>query len=154
VDDLLAELQQKRIHMAVVVDEYGGVAGLVTLEDIVEEIVGEIRDEYDVNEESLYERVSDDEYLFDARIPLDDVNELLGLHLSSADSDTLGGFIYGQLGHVPASGEKVSANATQFEVLTVAGRRIRKVRARRLPSEDVADSSSPQLSHSEDASHD
>jgi len=154
VDDLLAELQQKRIHMAVVVDEYGGVAGLVTLEDIVEEIVGEIRDEYDVNEESLYERVSDDEYLFDARIPLDDVNELLGLRLSSADSDTLGGFIYGQLGHVPASGEKVSANATQFEVLTVAGRRIRKVRARRLPSEDAADSSSPQLSRSEDASHD
>jgi len=154
VDDLLAELQQKRIHMAVVVDEYGGVAGLVTLEDIVEEIVGEIRDEYDVNEESLYERVSDDEYLFDARIPLDDVNELLGLRLSSADSDTLGGFIYGQLGHVPASGEKVSANATQFEVLTVAGRRIRKVRARRLPSEDVADSSPPQLSRSEDVSHD
>jgi CBS domain containing-hemolysin-like protein len=67
VDDLLAELQQKRIHMAVVVDEYGGVAGLVTLEDIVEEIVGEIRDEYDVNEESLYERVSDAEYIFDAR---------------------------------------------------------------------------------------
>lgn len=154
VDDLLAELQQKRIHMAVVVDEYGGVAGLVTLEDIVEEIVGEIRDEYDVNEESLYERVSDVEYIFDARISLDDVNELLGLRLSSEDSDTLGGFIYGQLGHVPASGEKVSANATQFEVLTVAGRRIRKVRARRLPSEDGADASAPQLSRSEDASHD
>ncbi len=133
VDDLLAELQQKRIHMAVVVDEYGGVAGLVTLEDIVEEIVGEIRDEYDVNEESLFERVSDAEYVFDARIPLDEVNELLALQLPTEDSDSLGGFIYGQLGHVPAPGEKVAANGTQFEVLSVAGRRIRKVRAHRLP---------------------
>jgi CBS domain containing-hemolysin-like protein len=158
-DDLLAELQQKRIHMAVVVDEYGGVAGLVTLEDIVEEIVGEIRDEYDVNEESLYERVSDDEYIFDARIPLDEVNELLGLQLSSEDSDTLGGFIYGQLGHVPASGEKVPADATRFEVLTVAGRRIRKVRARRLPLADPlqgteADAGLPPPPGPKDDSHD
>src|SRR3972149_1871914 len=107
VDDLLAELQQQRIHMAIVVDEYGGTAGLVTLEDIVEEIVGEIRDEYDVNEESLFERVDENENLVDARIDLDEVNELLSLRLPSGDSDSLGGFIYGQLGHVPAPSEKI-----------------------------------------------
>ena len=135
VDDLLAELQQQRVHMAIVVDEYGGTAGLVTLEDIVEEIVGEIRDEYDVNEESLFERVTDDEYVFDARINIGEVNELCRLELPSADSDSLGGFIYGQLGHVPAPGEKVLAGEVQFEVLSVTGRRIRKVRARRLPPE-------------------
>jgi putative hemolysin len=133
VDELLADLQQKRIHLAVVVDEYGGTAGIVTMEDIVEEIVGEIRDEYDVNEESLFERISDDEYRFDARIDLDEVNELLGVSLAGGDSDSLGGFIYAQLGHVPAPGEKVQANQVLFEVLSVTGRRIRKVRAVRQP---------------------
>ena len=133
VDELLAELQQKRIHLAVVVDEYGGTAGIVTLEDIVEEIVGEIRDEYDVNEESLFERVNENEYLFDARIDLDEVNELLSLRLPSGDSDSLGGFIYGQLGHVPAPSEKIPTEHVIFEVLTVTGRRIRKVRAIRQP---------------------
>ena len=136
VDDLLAELQQKRIHMAVVVDEYGGTAGLVTLEDIVEEIVGEIRDEYDVNEESLFEKTGEAEYIFDARIAIDEVNELCHLQLPNADSDSLGGFIYGQLGHVPAPGEQVLAGGVQFEVLTVTGRRIRKVHACRLPPSD------------------
>jgi CBS domain containing-hemolysin-like protein len=138
VDELLAELQQRRIHLAVVVDEYGGTAGIVTLEDIVEEIVGEIRDEYDVNEESLFERVSDDEYIFDARIDLDEVNELLKLDLPSGQSDSLGGYIYGQLGHVPAPGEKVHAEGVDFEVLSVTGRRIRKVRALRRPAEPPA----------------
>ncbi len=137
-DALLAELQQKRIHMAVVVDEYGGTAGIVTLEDIVEEIVGEIRDEYDVNEESLFERINAGEYVFDARINLNEVNELLELHLPTSESDSLGGFIYGQLGHVPAAGEKVPADQATFEVLSVTGRRIRKVRALRTPSADPA----------------
>jgi CBS domain containing-hemolysin-like protein len=137
VDELLTELQQKRIHLAVVVDEYGGTAGIVTLEDIVEEIVGEIRDEYDVNEESLFERVSETEYVFDARIDLDEVNELLQLNLPSGQSDSLGGYIYGQLGHVPAPGEKVHGEPVEFEVLSVTGRRIRKVRALRLPDRAV-----------------
>lgn len=128
-NELLAELQQKRIHMAIVVDEYGGTAGLVTLEDIVEEIVGDIRDEYDVNEESYVERISDTEYIFDARLDLDEVNDLLKLNLSSEDADSLGGFIYGQLGHIPTLGEKVLAQGVTFEVLVVTGRRIRKVRA-------------------------
>jgi len=146
VADLLTELQQQRIHMAIVVDEYGGMAGLVTLEDIMEEIVGEIRDEYDVNEELLFEQAGEGEFLFDARINFDEVAELLHLGPVETDGDTLGGFIYAQLGRVPAPGEKVTltpaaaegqaetpAGLVQFEVLTVAGRRIRKVRARRLP---------------------
>ncbi|MBP7693196.1 MAG: HlyC/CorC family transporter [Anaerolineales bacterium] len=131
-NDLLAELQQKRIHIAVVVDEYGGTAGIVTLEDIVEEIVGDIRDEYDGDEESYIERLSDADYIFDARLDLDEVNELLGVRLPSDDSDSLGGFIYSQLGHIPAAGESAAAEGVQFEVLTVTGRRIRKVRATRL----------------------
>lgn len=138
-NELLAELQQKRIHLAVVVDEYGGTAGIVTLEDIVEEIVGDIRDEYDADEESYVERVSDAEYVFDARIDLDEVNELLGVKLPSEDSDSLGGFIYGQLGHIPSAGERVGAEGAQFEVLTVTGRRIRKVRARRVEAQPPAE---------------
>lgn len=129
LNDLLAELQQKRIHMAIVVDEYGGTAGIVTLEDIVEQIVGDIRDEYDVNEETEAEQMSDHEYLFDARINLDDVNKLLKIHLPTEDSDTLGGFIYSQLGHVPIPGEKVTTDEVELEVLTVKGRSIRQVRA-------------------------
>src|SRR5262249_7724859 len=137
VDELLADLQQKRIHMAIVVDEYGGTAGIVTLEDIVEEIVGDIRDEYDVDEESLFERVNDGEHIFDARINLDEVNELLDLRLPTSESDSLGGFIYGQLGHVPAAGETVPADSATFQVLNVTGRRIRKVRALRTLATDV-----------------
>jgi putative hemolysin len=146
VADLLAELQQQRIHMAIVVDEYGGMAGLVTLEDIMEEIVGEIRDEYDVNEELLFQQAGEDEYLFDARINFDEVADLLHLGTVETDGDTLGGFIYAQLGRVPVPGEKVTitsapreaeadkpAGPVLFEVLTVAGRRIRKVRAWRMP---------------------
>ncbi len=128
-NDLLAELQQKRIHMAIVVDEYGGTAGLVTLEDIVEEIVGDIRDEYDVNEEAYSEKVGAAGYRFDARISLDEVNELLGTHLPNEEIDSLGGYVYEQLGHVPVAGETFEAEGVVFEVLQVTGRRIRKVSA-------------------------
>ena len=78
MDELLAEMQAKGVHIAVVVDEYGGMAGLVTLEDIVEEIVGEIRDEYDQKEELLVQKVNDDEFVFKARVSLDDFNDALG----------------------------------------------------------------------------
>jgi putative hemolysin len=116
--------------------------------------VGEIRDEYDVNEESLFERIGDAEYIFNARIDLDEVNELLNLKLPSEESDSLGGFIYGHLGHVPAPGEKVTAGEAEFEVLTVSGRRIRKVRAIHLAPEAQPESaSSANLSQGTEANH-
>ncbi len=134
-DELLAEMQSRRIHVAIVVDEYGGVAGLVTLEDIVEEIIGEVRDEYDASEEMLYQQVGPDEYIFQGRIDLDDFNEVMGTHLEKDVADTLGGFIYGQMGRVPAGGEQVQAGDVLLTVEQVSGRRIRKVRARRIQPE-------------------
>jgi putative hemolysin len=128
--DLLPDLQQRRVHMAVVVDEYGGVAGLVTIEDLLEEIVGEIQDEYDT-EEPFVEFVSDDEYVFDARVDLDDLNRLMDVALPTDDSDTLGGFIYAALGKVPAVGDQVAFEGMDFTVESVAGRRIKKVRVER-----------------------
>jgi len=133
VDELLAELQAKRIHMAIVVDEYGGVAGLVTLEDIVEEIIGEIRDEYDQAEELLFQAINDDEYLFQGRIDLDDFNDIMGTNLPHSEADTLSGLIYSRIGRVPAAGDFVRIDDLQLTVEQISGQRIRKVRAQRLP---------------------
>ena len=132
VDELLREMQDNGIHIAIIVDEYGGMAGLVTLEDIMEEIVGEIRDEYDQSEEDLYQKISPDEFLMQGRMDLDDVNELLGTHYSKEVADTLGGFIYGEMGRVPVGGEQVTVEGWTLAVEQISGRRIRKVRARRL----------------------
>ncbi len=133
VDDLLEEMQSQRIHQAIVVDEYGGVAGLVTLEDIIEEIFGEIQDEFDEAEEMLYQRISDEEYIFQARIDLDDFNEVMGSHLVKDEAETLGGLIYTRIGRVPKTGEQVEENGLLLTVEQISGRRIRKIRARCLP---------------------
>jgi len=116
------------VHVAIVVDEYGGTAGLVTIEDLLEEIVGEIQDEYDA-EEPTYKGINEHEYLFDARISLDEVNKLLGVELPDEGGDTLGGFIYSQLGKVPAVGDRVEFENVTMQVLSVIGRRIKQVRA-------------------------
>jgi putative hemolysin len=129
LDDLLAEMQARRIHMAVVVDEYGGTAGVVTIEDIVEEIVGEIQDEFDFGEEAPFQLLQEGEFLFSGGIDLDDVNQLTGAELPKDTSETLGGFIYSQLGRVPIRGEEIEAGGLYLIVEEVAGRRIRKVRA-------------------------
>jgi putative hemolysin len=138
---LLEELQQRKIHMAIVIDEYGGTAGLVTIEDLVEEIVGEIQDEYDPDEEAEFEKIGDDEYLFDASIHLDDVNKLLDVHLPDEESDTLGGFVLTTLGRVPLGGEVFQAKDLEIKVESMTGRRIRKVRVRRLPPAPPAEES-------------
>lgn len=130
VNELLAEMQSQRIHIAIVVDEYGGVAGLVTLEDIIEEIFGEIRDEFDQGEEAPYQKLADGSYVFLGRIGLDDFNEIMGSTLTSIDTDTLGGYIYGCLGHVPHTGETIRESNLLLTVEHVSGRRIHKVSAR------------------------
>lgn len=138
-DELLAEMQARRFHMAIVVDEYGGVAGLVTLEDIVEEIIGEVRDEYDQSEELLYTNVGPQEYIFQGKIALNDFNELMGTHLNTDEADTLAGYIYGEIGRVPVGGEKITVENIELTVEQVLGQRIRKVRARRLQTDSTAE---------------
>ncbi len=135
VSDLLRELQSKKVHIAIVVDEYGGTAGLVTIEDILEEIVGEIQDEYDP-EEFYMDRISDDEYIFSARMDLDDINDLMAVELPTDESDTLGGLVYSILGRVPAVGDSVDVADLHLTVLDVEGRRIVKVKAQRVEQED------------------
>jgi CBS domain containing-hemolysin-like protein len=135
VDELLAEMQSQRIHIAIVADEYGGVAGLVTLEDIVEEIVGEIQDEYDQAEELPYQMISEDEAVFHGRIDLDDFNEIMDSHLATEEADTLGGYIYSRIGRVPKSGETILEDDLELIVEQITSRRIRKVRVRRTENE-------------------
>ena len=131
IDQLLRDMQKDKIHIAIVVDEYGGTSGLVTIEDLVEEIVGEIRDEYDVEQEMVLP-VSESEALMDARVPFEDVRETFDLDLPPAEAapnyDTLGGFVVAQLGRFPKAGEAVEAGGARFVVESVEGRRIRRVR--------------------------
>ncbi|MGZ6308688.1 MAG: CNNM domain-containing protein [Ktedonobacterales bacterium] len=127
LDDLLHELQQQRVHMAIVLDEYGSVAGLVTIEDLVEEIIGDILDEYD-KEEKIFERISDNEFIVDAKISLDELNEELETNLTSEDYETLGGFIYAQLDKIPTIGDTVHYDGLTLTVLGTKGRRITKVK--------------------------
>lgn len=126
-DNLLRDMQTRNVHMAIVVDEYGGTSGLVTIENIMEEIVGDIRDEYDLNEETEYIQHDEHEFLIDAGMDVDDVNELLGTNISSDDNDTLGGYIFLQIGRVPIVGEEVDTEEVYMKVRSIEGRRIRKV---------------------------
>lgn len=142
-DELLEEFQTRETHIAIVSDEYGGTAGLVTIEDLLEEIVGEIRDEYDYFEEAPYEAISDYEYICNAGLDLDDLNELLDIYLPTDTNDTLGGYIFSQLGKVPEVGDEVAYNGTQMEVLTVNGRRIEKIRVTKAPSQSVETTNEP-----------
>ena len=137
-DELLRELRHSHVHFAVVVDEYGGTAGIVTIEDLLEEIVGEIQDEYDHEEAKIVE-VSQDEAIFDATVSIDDVNDALDLELEGEDVDTIGGLLYERLGKVPAMGDLIDLDGVRLAVESTHGRRIRKVRVtRERGSEDEA----------------
>ena len=131
LDELLQELQRTKVHMAIVVDEFGGTAGIVTIEDVLEEIVGEIQDEYDTGEEPLVEQVTENEGVFNARATIDDVNQALALDLP-AEGDTLGGLVYQRLEKLPKVGDQVQMENVLITVLNVMGRRIKKVRVTKL----------------------
>jgi CBS domain containing-hemolysin-like protein len=139
LDDLLREIRQKRVHLVIVIDEYGSVAGLVTIEDLVEEIVGDIQDEYD-HEERLYEQVNDHEYTFSAKISIDDFNEIMETKLENEDYDTLGGFLYAQLDKIPVAGDTLTFGNHRFTIQTTRGRRIVRVQVETLPKEEQTSS--------------
>jgi putative hemolysin len=126
VDELLHELRREQIQIAIVVDEYGGTSGLVTIEDILEEIVGDIADEYDV-EEPQVQPLGDHAYLLDARLSIDDANEQLDLALPGEEYETVGGFVFGQLGRLPEVGEVVRHGDLDFIIAETDGRRISKI---------------------------
>ena len=129
-DALLKELQEKNVHLAIVVDEYGGTSGLVTIENLIEEIIGDIRDEYDYKEEEDYVEAGDGSYIIEASMDLDDLNDLLGCSIDTSDADTLGGYIYLTLGRVPRVNETIETDMLSMTVLSIDGHRIRKVKAR------------------------
>jgi putative hemolysin len=132
VAELMREMQKDKFHMAIVVDEYGGTAGLVTLEDLIEELVGEIVDEFDVEEPSI-EALPGGTYRVNARMPLDEVNELLEAEFPEGDWDTIGGFVFNLLGHVPTEGESVEHDGYRLAAEKVQGRRIGRVRIVAVP---------------------
>jgi putative hemolysin len=132
-DELFREFQNKKIHLAVVLDEYATTVGLVTLEDLVEEIVGDIRDEFDVNEEAKYTPIDENAYVVDAAMNIYDLNQLLNSDLPSDEADSIGGFVYGQLAHDPEVGETLEAHGLTMRVHEVRGIRIRKVYVAPIP---------------------
>ena len=142
VDDLLHELQRRKVHMAVVLDEYGGTAGLVTIEDLLEEIVGEIQDEFD-EEEPMKVEIGPGEVILDGRAAIDDLTELVEPALELEDDeeyDTLGGFVYHRIGRVPVVGDAVVIEPFLITVIKVSGRRVGKVRVRWTPVNAAASS--------------
>lgn len=127
VNRLMREMQAEKFHLALVADEYGALAGLITLEDCLEELVGDIVDEHD-DEEQEVEHLSDGDYLVDGAMAVSDLNELLGLHIPDDDWDTVGGFVFGTLEHVPEVGESVVEDGWRFTVAELEGRRIRRLK--------------------------
>jgi putative hemolysin len=138
IDDLLHEFQRRKVHIAIVLDEYGGTAGLVTIEDLLEEIVGEIQDEYDT-EEPMIERLSDDEARVDGRADVDDLADLFDTQLELEDEDeydTVGGLIYHRIGGVPSPGDVIEVDGLSLTVESTDGRRVGKVLVVRRPEEN------------------
>ena len=128
VGELLSEMRERRVHIAIVVDEHGGTAGVVTMEDLIEEIVGPIRDEYDIAEIEDIQFISDSEVLLNARFPIDDVQELLHLQLESVDADSIGGYVYAVLGEIPKAGDTIAIGDATLIVEKVRRQSIQTVR--------------------------
>ncbi len=130
VSELLKEMQRRQAQMAIVVDEYGGTGGLVTVEDLLEEIVGEIRDEYDIESETVTDE-GDGVFVFSGKVSVDEVRDRLGVEIEREGFETVGGYLLSSLGRMPYVGEVVDMGELSFEVLEVERRRVTKVRARR-----------------------
>ena len=139
VGELLAEFKAKKIHIALVLDEYGGTAGLVTIEDILEELVGEIHDEYEVTDDTpQVERVDDQTLRVDARVEIDDLNDELNIELpEDEDYDTVGGFVFATLGHIPKAGETFEYEGLCFKVTEAERTRVVRVEVKTQPSENA-----------------
>ena len=137
--ELMVELRKTQNNIAIVLDEYGATAGLITLEDMLEEIVGEIRDEYDEDEEDLVRRVAPGEYLVEASTKLDDLNDQLGLELESEDYDSIGGFVIGLLDHLPEAGEEGTYQNLRFVVEKMDRNRIDEIHLYIQSKEDAKD---------------
>jgi CBS domain containing-hemolysin-like protein len=135
IDELLLEFQRSGNHLAVVVDEYGGAVGIITIDDILEEIVGEIRDEYDTEEEMVV-RLKDNQYLISGRMEIDHINELLHLNLPKGGYETLGGFLLELFGHIPSPGEKIQYQNLTFTVLRASDRVIREIKVKVEPIQE------------------
>ena len=132
IDALLAELRASRIHMALVIDEYGGIAGLVTIEDILEEIVGAIDDEHDVAEDVLIRAAGNDRYIVHALTPIEEFNTATGASLSDEDFDTIGGLVTNAIGHLPQRDEVIELEGFKFRVISADRRRLHRMRVTRL----------------------
>ena len=141
VNRLMREMQAQKYHLALVADEYGAIAGLITLEDCLEELVGDIVDEHD-EEDAEVQRLADGDYLVDGAMAIDDLNDLLGIHLPDDDWDTVGGFVFGTLEHVPEEGESVVHDGWRFTAAEMDGRRIRQVKVTVEPGVDPGDDES------------
>ncbi|NLY53498.1 MAG: HlyC/CorC family transporter [Firmicutes bacterium] len=135
INDLLRELKSLRIHMAIVVDEYGGTAGLVTIEDLLEEIVGEIQDEFDVNEQAEIQQLDANTWLVDGVVPIDEISDLVEIELPDEEVDTIGGLVYWLLDYIPETGETLDLPdyGLKLTVTATSGRRITKLKIERTP---------------------
>jgi CBS domain containing-hemolysin-like protein len=127
IDELLRELRRRRVHIAVVVDEYGGVSGIICMEDIIEEIIGDIQDEFDNEQEDIL-KLGEDSYLCDARVNLGDLAEEIGVELPVDDFDTLGGFVFDLLGKIPVKYEKAVYGGNDFIIQDMEGHKINTVK--------------------------
>ena len=142
LEGLLEEFQERQLHLAVVVDEYGGVSGIVTIEDLLEEIVGEIQDEFD-SEEPEIQKVTESEFVIDARTQVDELNRVLGIEVVGEGFDTIGGFVFDRLGKIPVSGDTIRHDGLIIEVLNTIGRRPIMLKVIRVPVTGASDASSP-----------
>jgi len=136
LEKLLTFTLKKRIHLVVAVDEFGGTVGVVTMEDVLEELVGSIEDEFDIHEEDEITRISEDEFDLDGAVPLHDLQEVAGIELESADVTTIGGYVTHRLGHLPDVGEKTQIDSYEVTVKETDGRRILSLHFKRRPAED------------------